>query len=64
MGWADLKNGELLRTAEEAGVEVFVTADQSLVDEQNLTGRRLAIVALSAITGRSSRATSQIPAAN
>lgn len=48
MGWAELKNGELLRTAEENGLEVFVTGDKSLVDEQNLTGRRLAIVALSA----------------
>ena len=48
MGWAELKNGELLRTAEENGLEVFVTGDKSLVNEQNLAGRRLAIVALSA----------------
>lgn len=48
MGWADLKNGELLRAAEESGFDVFVTGDKSLVDEQNLAGRRLAIVALSA----------------
>ncbi|MGP8245290.1 MAG: hypothetical protein ACLQVN_12320 [Bryobacteraceae bacterium] len=48
MGWGELKNGELLRTAEENGIEVFVTGDQSLVYEQNLTGRRLAILALSA----------------
>jgi len=48
MGWADLKNGDLLRTAEEHGFDVFVTGDKSLVDEQNLVGRRLAIVALSA----------------
>ena len=49
MGWAGLKNGELLRTAEENGIEVFVTGDQTLAYEQNLTGRRLAVVALSAI---------------
>jgi predicted nuclease of predicted toxin-antitoxin system len=48
LGWGELKNGELLRTAEENGIEVFVTGDQSLVYEQNLTGRRLAILALSA----------------
>ncbi len=48
MGWAELKNGELLRAAEEHGLDVFVTGDKSLVDEQNLAGRRLAIVALSA----------------
>ena len=47
LGWGELKNGELLRTAEENGIEVFVTGDGSLVDEQNLAGRRLAIVALS-----------------
>jgi hypothetical protein len=31
MGWGDLKSGELLRMAEERGIEVFVTGDQSLV---------------------------------
>jgi hypothetical protein len=49
MGWAGLKNGELLRTAEEHGIEVLVTGDQTLNYEQNLTARRLAIVTLSAI---------------
>jgi hypothetical protein len=47
MGWGELKNGELLRTAEANGMEVFVTGDGTLVDEQNLTGRGLAIIALS-----------------
>jgi len=47
LGWGDLNNGELLRTAEESGFEVLVTADKSLLYEQNLTGRPLAIVALS-----------------
>jgi predicted nuclease of predicted toxin-antitoxin system len=49
MGWASLKNGELLRTAEDNGIDVLLTGDGTLSDEQNLTGRRLAIVALSAI---------------
>jgi predicted nuclease of predicted toxin-antitoxin system len=48
MGWRELKNGELLRLAEENGFDVFVTGDQTLVREQNLAGRRLAILALSA----------------
>ncbi len=48
MGWRDLKNGELLQMAEESGFEVFVTGDQTLVHEQSLAGRRLAILALSA----------------
>jgi predicted nuclease of predicted toxin-antitoxin system len=47
MGWGDLENGELPRIAEESGIGVLVTGDQSLLNEQNLTGRRLAIVALS-----------------
>ena len=47
-GWAGFKNGELLRTA-EAGIEVFLTGDQTLVHEQNLAGRQLAIVALASI---------------
>ena len=49
MGWAGLKNGELLWVAEESGMEVLLTGDQTLGHEQNLEGRRLAIVALSAI---------------
>lgn len=47
MGWGDLKNGELLRIAEESGIDVLVTGDQSLLNEQNVTGRRLAIITLS-----------------
>lgn len=47
MGWSELANGELLRTAEENGMEFFVTGDGTLHYEQNLTGRRLSIVALS-----------------
>jgi hypothetical protein len=49
MGWNGLENGELLRVAEESEIDVLLTGDQTLTYEQNLTGRRLAIVALSAI---------------
>ena len=49
MGWAGLKNGELLNVAEEAGFEVFVTGDQTLSYEQNMTGRRIAVLVLSTI---------------
>lgn len=45
MGWAQLKNGELLKTA-EGDFEVFITTDQNLRYQQNLTGRRLAILVL------------------
>jgi predicted nuclease of predicted toxin-antitoxin system len=46
-GWSALKNGDLLRAAERDGFDVFVTGDTTLVLEQNLTSRRLAIVTLS-----------------
>lgn len=49
MGWAGLRNGELLLAAEENGIEVLVTGDQTLNQEQNLAERPLAVVALSAI---------------
>ena len=46
MGWGRVKNGELLKRAE--GVfDAFLTADQQLKYQQNLTGRRLAILVLS-----------------
>ena len=45
MGWGDLTNGELLRTAETQGMEVFVTGDRTLAYEQNLTRRRLVTAA-------------------
>jgi hypothetical protein len=38
-----------LRIAEENGIEVFLTGDQTLSYEQNLTGRTIAIVALSSV---------------
>ena len=43
----ELVNGDLLRAAEDAGFEVMVTADQSLECQQNLKGRKLALVVLS-----------------
>lgn len=49
MGWAGLSNGELLRAAEDQGIQVLLTGDQTLNHEQNLHGRGLAVVALSAI---------------
>ena len=45
-GWSTLLNGDLLRVAEENGFEVFVTPDQNLIYQQNLRGRKIAIVVL------------------
>jgi hypothetical protein len=47
-GFRAFKNGALLKAAEDSGFHVLVTADKSLQYEQNLTGRGLALVCLSA----------------
>jgi hypothetical protein len=49
MGWSGLQNGALLQKAEDNAIDVLLTGDQTLRHEQNLTGKRLAIVAISAI---------------
>jgi predicted nuclease of predicted toxin-antitoxin system len=47
MQWhPQLENGELLRAAEAAGFDVLVTSDQNILYQQNLTGRKLALVVL------------------
>jgi hypothetical protein len=45
-GWSALSNGDLLRVAEEAGFEVLLTTDTGLPNQQNLKGRKLAVVIL------------------
>ncbi len=47
MRWhPQLENGELLKAAEAAGFNVLVTSDQNIRHQQNLMGRRLALVVL------------------
>jgi hypothetical protein len=46
-GWSGLKNGALLDAAEAAGFDLFITADQEMSYQQNLTGRKMALVVLS-----------------
>ena len=45
MGWARMRNGDLLAAA-EASFDAFVTTDQNLRYQQNLGDRRVAIVVL------------------
>ena len=45
LGWATLRNGELLARA-EAEFEGFVTTDRNLKNQQNLARFRLAILVL------------------
>ena len=45
-GWDTLKNGELLLAAEAAGFEVLLTTDKNMRYQQNLAGRKIAVVVL------------------
>lgn len=45
-GWAVLQNSQLLQAAEEAGYDLLVTTDQNLKYQQNLRGRKLAVLVL------------------
>ena len=51
-GWSRISNGELLAKGEAAGFDVLVTADKKIRYQQNLTGRRIAIVVLGNSTWR------------
>jgi len=42
-GWAGKKNGELLSLAENAIFEVFISLDQGIEYQQNLTGRNISV---------------------
>ncbi len=47
MQWhPQLENGDILDAAETAGFDVLVTSDQNIRYQQNLTGRKLALVVL------------------
>jgi hypothetical protein len=46
-GWDTLANGDLLAEAERAGFDVLLTADKNMRYQQNLRGRKIAIVVLS-----------------
>ena len=45
-GWDKLKNGELLKAAEDAGFDVLVAPDKNIRYQQNLTARTIALVVL------------------
>jgi len=46
-GWDTLSNGDLLDEAERAGFDVVLTADKNMRYQQNLRGRRIALIVLS-----------------
>ncbi len=48
-GWHQLENGKLLSQAEDSGFQVMVTGDKNLSYQQNLRGRKLALIVLPTI---------------
>ncbi|HMJ60123.1 MAG TPA: hypothetical protein VK493_00110 [Bryobacteraceae bacterium] len=57
-GLAGKENGELLRLAEQAGFDVLLTVDRGIRYQQNLTGRKIAVLILGA---RSNKLGSLLP---
>ena len=51
-GWSSTKNGALLRLAEDAGFEAFLTADQGIRHQQNLSSSKLRIIVFEAPSNR------------
>ncbi len=47
MGWARLKNGQLLDAAETAGFDVLLSSDKTIKYEQNMQGRKIGIASMS-----------------
>ena len=45
-GWSEFSNGDLLDIAESEGYELLITTDQNMWYQQNLAGRRLAVIVL------------------
>jgi hypothetical protein len=49
-GWDRLNNGALLNAAEEAALDVLLTTDRRIRYQQNLAGRKIALVVLTGTT--------------
>jgi len=45
-GWEEIENGDLLSAGEAAGFDILLTTDKDMLDQQNFTGRKIAVVAL------------------
>ncbi len=46
IGWHELENGDLIKKAEDAGYDMILSTDKNIRYQQNLVGRRIAIVVL------------------
>ena len=45
-GWDQLRNGDLLAAAEDAGFDILLTTDKNMRYQQKLTGRNIAVILL------------------
>ncbi|HKO03533.1 MAG TPA: DUF5615 family PIN-like protein [Candidatus Acidoferrales bacterium] len=61
-GRAGKKNGELLDLAERHNFEIFITMDKGLEFEQNMSGRRIAVLIFAARSNRLADLVPCIPA--
>ena len=43
-GWDKLRNGDLLTAAEKAGFDLLLTTDKNIRFQQNLAGRKIAVM--------------------
>jgi hypothetical protein len=46
IGWHALENGELIQRAEDDGYDVLLSTDKNIQYQQNLIGRKIALVVL------------------
>ena len=46
LGWHELNNGDLIKKAEAEAFDVLLSTDKNLRYQQNLSGRKIAIVVL------------------
>lgn len=49
LGWAEIENGELIRTAEVAGFETFITADKNMQYQQGIAERWISVIVLNSL---------------
>jgi hypothetical protein len=47
MGWGEITNGDLISAADEAGFVIMNTCDRNIRYQQNLAGRRIALIEIS-----------------
>jgi predicted nuclease of predicted toxin-antitoxin system len=59
-GWHELGNGELIQQAEDAGYAILLSTDKNIRYQQNLAGRKIALVILKQST-MARRSTSSRP---